>query len=41
MRGDLVESEGMLSYLTPAQRVPRDHPLRPIRMLVDEVLRDL
>jgi len=41
MRGDLVDSEGMFSYLTPAQRVPKDHPLRPIRMLVDEVLRDL
>ncbi len=41
MRGDLLDNEGMFSYLTPAQRVPKDHPLRPIRMLVDEVLRDL
>jgi transposase len=41
MRGDLLDNEGMFSYLTPAQRVPQDHPLRPIRKLVDEVLRDL
>ncbi len=41
MRGDLLGNEGMFSYLTPAQRVPPDHPLRPIRVLVDEVLRDL
>jgi transposase len=41
MRGDLLDNEGMFSYLTPAQRVPKDHPLRPIRVLVDEVLREL
>jgi len=41
MRGDLIDNEGMFSYLTPAQRVPRDHPLRPIRVLVDEVLIEL
>jgi transposase-like protein DUF772 len=37
MRGDLLDNEGMFSYLTPAQRVPKDHALRPIRLLVDEV----
>lgn len=41
MRGDLLDNEGMFSYLTPAQRVPKDHPLRPIRLLVDEVLIEL
>jgi transposase len=41
MRGDLLDNEGMFSYLTPAQRVPKDHALRPIRLLVDEVLKDL
>jgi transposase len=41
MRGDLLDDEGMFSYLTPAQRVPKDHPLRPIRRLVDEVLIEL
>jgi transposase len=31
----------MFSYVSPEQRVPRDHPLRAIRALVDEVLRDM
>jgi hypothetical protein len=31
----------MFSYVTPAQRVPQDHPLRPIRALVDKALDDL
>jgi len=41
MRGDLEDNEGMFSYLTPAQRVPKDHPLRPIRALVDTALKAL
>ncbi len=28
----------MFSYLSPEKRVPSDHPLRPIRVLVDRVL---
>ena len=28
----------MFSYLSPEQRVPADHPLRPIRLIVDRVL---
>jgi len=31
----------MFSYVSAEQRVPEDHPLRAIRMLVDEVLRDM
>ena len=31
----------MFSYVSPEQRVPSDHPLRAIRALVDEVLRDM
>ena len=31
----------MFSYVSPEQRVPPDHPLRAIRALVDEVLRDM
>ena len=31
MRGELDENAGMFSYITPAQRVPKDHPLRAIR----------
>ena len=41
MRGDLIDNEGMFSYLTPAQRVPQDHPLRAVRTMVDAVLREL
>ena len=31
----------MFSYVSPEQRVPRDHPLRAIRHLVDEILGDM
>ena len=29
----------MFSYISPEKRVPADHPLRPIRKIVDEILR--
>jgi transposase len=41
MRGDDREPDAMFSYVSTEQRVPRDHPLRAIRGLVDEVLRDM
>ena len=41
MRGDDREAEDMFSYIRPEQRVPADHPLRPIRDLVDAVLEEL
>jgi transposase len=31
----------MFSYLSPEERVPSKHPLRPIRLMVDEVLKAL
>ena len=31
----------MFSYLSPEQRVPVDHPLRPIRDMVDVALKGL
>ena len=31
----------MFSYVSPEQRIPVDHPLRPIRETTDEVLRQL
>ena len=31
----------MFSYVSPEQRIPKDHPLREIRGLVDEVLADM
>lgn len=41
MRGNEQMQEGMFSYISPAQRVPHDHPLRPIRTMVDEALKEL
>src|SRR5215471_11454349 len=41
MRGDDQQPDSMFSYVSPEQRVPRDHPLRPIRQLVDEILREM
>ena len=31
----------MFSYVSPERRVPADHPLRPIRVMVDDALRQL
>ena len=41
MRGDDQQQAAMYSYISPEQRVPADHPLRPIRSMVDDVLRGL
>jgi len=38
MRGEHRDPDSMFSYVSPEQRVPKDHPLRAIRTLVDEVL---
>ena len=41
MRGDDRQPDAMFSYVSPEQRVPSDHPLRAIRLLVDEILGDM
>lgn len=41
MRGEAEDAGAIFSYITPAQRVPPDHPLRPIRDLADAALRAL
>ena len=41
MRGDDRQQAALFSYFSPEQRVPADHPLCPIRELVDEALRGL
>src|SRR5205814_10246172 len=41
MRGDDNQQEGMFSYISPEKRVPVDHPLRPIRKMVDEILKEM
>ena len=38
MRGDDPNAVHMFSYISPEQRVPADHPLRPIRRLTDAAL---
>ena len=38
MRGRDERGEGLFSYVDLAARVPADHPLRAIRVLVDEAL---
>ncbi|BFU90189.1 MAG: hypothetical protein NTAFB01_13760 [Nitrospira sp.] len=35
MRGPDTQQAGLFSYLSPAERVPAAHPLRPIRQYVD------
>jgi transposase len=41
MRGDDTQQGHMWSYIQPEQRVPQDHPLRPIRAMVDQALQEL
>src|SRR6201982_1705268 len=41
MRGDDDLQEGIFSYISPEKRVPADHPLRPIRKMVDEILKEM
>ncbi len=41
MRGDERVQDGIFSYVTLEQRVPKDHPLREIRRITDVVLRSL
>jgi transposase len=42
MRGDDNQhEEGMFSHVSPEKRVPADHPLRPIRKMVDEILKEM
>ena len=38
MRGQAHPQTALFSYLSPEDRVPRDHPLRKMRILVDAVL---
>src|SRR5689334_22561871 len=41
MRGTDTQQSSMFSYLSPEERVPAKHPLRPIRLIVDEALKSL
>jgi transposase len=41
MRGEDQQQSHMFSYLSPEARVRKDHPLRAIRAMMDEVLSQL
>jgi hypothetical protein len=38
MRGSDDRQDGMFSYISLEARVPTNHPLRPIREMVDDAL---
>lgn len=41
MRSPDVQQLGMFSYVSVESRVPSDHPIRRMRILVDMILKDL
>jgi transposase len=41
MRGEDIQQHELFSYGSLEERVPADHPLRPIRLMVDEALQSL
>jgi transposase len=41
MRGTDQQQSHVFSYISPEQRVRKDHPLRPIRTMVDDILKQL
>lgn len=41
MRGEDRQQQAMFRYLSPEARIPMDHPLRPIRIMVDNALAEL
>jgi len=40
MRGKDEQQLDVFSYISPEQRDPHDHPLRPLRVMTDEALRE-
>jgi transposase len=41
MRGDDLQQSGIFSYVSLEERVPSNHPLRPVRKAVDEIFRSM
>jgi hypothetical protein len=41
MRGPDIHQDTLPSTVSPESRVPKDHPLRPIRQMVDAALKSL
>ena len=41
MRGSDQKQDAMFSYVSPEQRVPAEHPLRPLRAMMDDILKQM
>jgi len=41
MRGEDLQQHDLFSYGSLEERVPADHPLRPIRIMADQALKDI
>ena len=41
MRGPDIQQDALFSTVSPDARVPKDHPLRPIRKMVDAALKEM
>ena len=41
MRGVDSKQTGLFSYISPEERIPKNHPLRPIRAIVSEALQQM
>jgi hypothetical protein len=41
MRGEDLQQHELFSYGSLEKKVPGEHPLRPIRIMVDETLKDM
>jgi transposase len=41
MRGADIQQDTLFSTVIPEERVPKDHPLRPIRRMVNAALKEL
>ncbi len=41
MRGRVKEQTSMLMLASPEERIPQDHPIRRIKKLADEALREM
>jgi transposase len=41
MRGSDQKQDAMFSYVSPEQRVPTEHPLRALRAMMDDILKEM
>ena len=41
MRGNDQKQDAMFSYVSPEQRIPAEHPLRPLRAMMDDILKEM